>query len=120
VQQTAERTGVSPEAAAELTRATLDVLGDLIGGANAHDLAQRLPGRSAEWLDEEPETPPEDFGVESFVGRVRDIAPDVADDDITPGIQAVVIALRDAVGDAELDLVLEPLPDEYDVLVRVG
>src|SRR4051794_11902354 len=73
VQQTAERTGVSPEAAAALTRATLDVLGDLIGGAQAHDLARRLPDTSAEWLDEEPETPPENFGVEGFVSRVRDI-----------------------------------------------
>jgi uncharacterized protein (DUF2267 family) len=120
VQQTAERTGVSTEAAATLTQATLEVLGDLLGGAQAHELAQRLPDASAEWLDEEPEAPPEDFGVESFVGRVRDIATDVADDDIAPGIQAVMIALRDAVGEAELAIALGPLPEEYDVLVRIG
>lgn len=120
VQRTAERTGVSPEDAVQLTQATLEVLGDLLGGVQAHDLARRLPDASAEWLDEEPETPAEDFGVESFVSRVRDIATDVADDDITPGIQAVMIALRDAVGEAELTIALGPLPDEYEVLVQIG
>jgi hypothetical protein len=54
------------------------------------------------------------------VSRVRDIATDVADDDITPGIQAVMIALRDAVGEAELTIALGPLPDEYEVLVQIG
>lgn len=34
------------------------------------------------------------------MSRVRDRVTGVADDDITPGIQAVMIALRDAVGEA--------------------
>jgi len=121
VQQTAERTGVSEEDAAELTRATLEVLSALLGGEQAHDLAQRLPDTSGEWLDEPPETPAEDFGVENFVSRVRDMATGVPDDDITPGIQAVMISLREAVGEAELEIALRPLSDEYDeLLVRVG
>ena len=53
------------------------------------------------------------------MSRIRVLAIHVEDDDITPGIQAVVVALRDDVGDAELDIALEPLSDDYDVLVRV-
>jgi uncharacterized protein (DUF2267 family) len=121
VQRTAERAGVSAQDAAELTRATLEVLGDRIGGQQARDLAQRLPDASGQWLDEPPETPAHDYGVDDFVSRVRDIVTQVDDHDITPGIQAVMIALRDAVGEAEVEIALRPLPGEYDeLLVRVG
>jgi hypothetical protein len=52
------------------------------------------------------------------VRRVRDrMTPRVLDDDVVPGIQAVMIALRDAVGEVELTIALEPLPDEYDELL---
>jgi uncharacterized protein (DUF2267 family) len=120
VQRTAKRTGASPSEAVQLTQATLETLGDLIGGP-AHDLAVRLPEISGEWLDEPPETPAQNYGVEGFVSRVRDIATEVMDDDVTPGIQAVMISLREAVGEAELEIVLRPLPDEYaELLVRVG
>jgi uncharacterized protein (DUF2267 family) len=121
VQRTAERTGVSTEAAADLTRATLEVLGDRIGGQQAHDLALRLPDTSGQWLDEPPETPAQDYGVEDFVSRIRDIVAEVEDENITPGIRAVMISLRDAVGEAELQIALRPLPGEYDELVvRIG
>jgi uncharacterized protein (DUF2267 family) len=121
VQRTAERAGVSAEEAAQLTQATLEVLGDRIGGQPAHDLARRLPEASGQWLDEPPETPAHDYGAEDFVSRVRDIVTEVEDDDITPGIQAVMIALRAAVGEAEVEIALRPLPGEYDeLLVRMG
>jgi uncharacterized protein (DUF2267 family) len=121
VRRIAERAGLSAHDAAHLTQATLETLGDRIGGATAHDLAQRLPGASAEWLDEPPETPPQNYGPDGFVSRVRDLATGVQDDDITPGIQAVMIALREAVGEAEIEIALSPLPGEYDELVvRVG
>jgi uncharacterized protein (DUF2267 family) len=119
VQRTADRAGVSTEDAVLLTQATLEVLGDRIGGQQAHDLSLRLPEISALWLDEPVETPAQDYGVDDFVSRVRVMVTDVEDDDITPGIQAVLISLRDAVGDAELDIALEPLSGDYDVLVRV-
>ncbi|SFK61106.1 DUF2267 domain-containing protein [Geodermatophilus ruber] len=120
VQRTAERAGFPAAEAAELTRATLSVLGDRIGGQQAHDLAQRLPDASAQWLDEPPDTPAQDYGVEDFVSRVRDLTNDVPDDDITPGIQAVLIALRDAAGETEVDIALQPLSDDYDVLVQIS
>jgi uncharacterized protein (DUF2267 family) len=113
----AERAGVSAEAAALLTQATLEVLGDRIGGSQAHDLAQRLPDTSGQWLDEPQETPAQDYGVDDFVSRVRDRASGVQDDDITPGIQAVLISLRDAVGEGEVEIALRPLPGEYDELL---
>jgi uncharacterized protein (DUF2267 family) len=120
VQRTAERAGVSPQEAVQLTQATLSTLGDLIGG-QAHEIALRLPDISGEWLDEPPETPAQNYGVESFVSRVRDLTIDVMDDDITPGIQAVMITLREAVGEAELAIALRPLPGEYDeLLVRIA
>jgi uncharacterized protein (DUF2267 family) len=121
VQRTTERAGVSAQDGARLTQATLEVLGDRIGGGQAHDLARRLPETSAEWLDEPPETPAQDYGVEGFVSRVRDRATGVLDDDVVPGIQAVMITLREAIGEAELEIALRPLPGEYDeLLVRIG
>jgi uncharacterized protein (DUF2267 family) len=121
VQRTAERAGVSGQEAAELTRATLEVLHDRLGAAESHDLAQRLPEVSGHWLDEFPGTPPHDYGPDGFVSRVRDRTGRVSDDDVTPGIQAVMISLREAVGEAELEIALLPLPGEYDeLLVRVG
>jgi uncharacterized protein (DUF2267 family) len=119
VQRIAERAGVTAQKAVQLARATLETLAERIGGRQAHDLAQRLPDASAQWLDEPEDTPAQDYGVDDFVSRIRVLAIDVEDDDITPGIQAVVVALRDEVGDAELDIALEPLSDDYDVLVRV-
>jgi uncharacterized protein (DUF2267 family) len=121
VQRTAERASVSEQEAAELTRATLEVLHELLGGEQSHDLAQRLPDTSGLWLDEPSETPAHDYGPDGFVSRVRDRASGVPDDDITPGIQAVMISLREAVGEAEVEIALRPLSDEYDeLLVRVG
>jgi uncharacterized protein (DUF2267 family) len=121
VQRTAEQAGVSEQDAEELTRATLQVLHDLLGGEESHDLAQLLPDASGEWLDEPAGTPPHNYGPDGFVSRVRDRASGVADDDITPGIQAVMISLREAVGEAELEIALRPLPDAYDeLLVRAG
>jgi uncharacterized protein (DUF2267 family) len=119
VQRIAERAGVTAQKAVQLARATLETLAERIGGRQAHDLAQRLPDASAQWLNEPEDTPAQDYGVDDFVSRIRVLAIDVEDDDITPGIQAVVVALRDEVGDAELDIALEPLSDDYDVLVRV-
>jgi uncharacterized protein (DUF2267 family) len=119
VQRIAERAGVPVQRAVQLAQATLETLRDRIGGQPAHNLAQRLPDTSAEWLDEPVETPAQDYGVDDFVSRIRDLLTDVQDDDITPGIQAVVISLRDTVGEAEVDIALQPLSDEYDVLVRV-
>jgi uncharacterized protein (DUF2267 family) len=120
VQRTAERAGVSAQEAAQLTQATLEVLGDRIGGQQAHDLAQQLPDTSGQWLDEPPGTPAQDYGVDDFVSRIRDLVTEVEDDDITPGIQAVVMALREEVGEAGLQIALRPLSDDYTVLVRVG
>jgi uncharacterized protein (DUF2267 family) len=120
VQRIAERAAVSVEEAVRLAQATLEVLGDRIGGRQAHDLAQRLPDTSAEWLDEPADLPAQDYGVDDFVSRIQDLAPGVDDDDITSGIQAVVISLRDTAGEDEVDIALQPLSDEYDVLVRVG
>ena len=120
VRRIADRAGLSAHDAAHLTQATLEVLGDRIGGQPAHDLAQRLPTASRQWLDEPPETPAHDYDADDFVSRVRDIVTDVDDDDITPGIQAVMISLREAVGAAELEIALRPLSDDYEVLVRVG
>jgi uncharacterized protein (DUF2267 family) len=108
------------EEAVELAQATLEVLGDRIGGHQAHSLAGRLPDVSAEWLRRAGGgTPAQNYSADDFVSRIRDLTPDVDDDDLTPRIQAVIVALRDEVGDAEVDIALEPLTDDYAVLVRV-
>jgi uncharacterized protein (DUF2267 family) len=120
VHRIAERAGVPLQKAVQLAQATLGVLGDRIGGHQAHRLARRLPDVSAEWLDEPEETPAQNYSADDFVSRIRDLTPEVDDDDLTTGIQAVMISLRDAVGDAELEIALEPLSDDYTMLVRVS
>jgi uncharacterized protein (DUF2267 family) len=120
VQRIAERAGVPVQKAVELAHATLEVLRDRIGGRQAHNLAQRLPEASAEWLDEPVETPAQDYGADDFVSRVRDRAPGMEDGDLTPAIQAVMLELRDVVGEAELAIALESLSGDYAVLVRVS
>jgi uncharacterized protein (DUF2267 family) len=118
VQRTAARANVPTGDAAQLARATLQTLGDRIGGRQAHELAQRLPETSAGWLDEPEETPAQEYGVDDFVSRIRILVPEVPDDDVTSGIQAVIVALREAAGDTEVDIALGPLPQESDRLLE--
>jgi uncharacterized protein (DUF2267 family) len=120
IDRVAERTGVSREHAATLTPAVLQVLADRISGGQDADLATQLPEELARPLRKAPQKLPEKYGFAEFVERVRERAASVPREAVLPGIRAVMLTLGDAVGEAELAIALGPLPEEYDVLVRIG
>ncbi|MGW0289328.1 DUF2267 domain-containing protein [Streptomyces tuirus] len=113
--KTAERAGVSPDAAEALTRATLEVLADRISGGEAQDLAEPLPEPLKSWLRTDEEIA-KGYGAHSFVRRVADRA-EVPRELAEAGIRAVLATLREAVGDQEFRDATAQLPGEYDILL---
>src|ERR1700727_1592303 len=69
IARVAERTGLFEGEAAALTRATLATLAERVGGAEARDLATRLPGPLQDALLPTKEQA-EAFGFDEFVNRV--------------------------------------------------
>lgn len=111
----AERSGVSPDVAETLTRATFEVLADRISGGEAQDLAEPLPEPLKSWLRTDEEIA-KGYGPNSFVRRVADRA-EVPHELAEAGIRAVLATLREAVGDQEFRDATAQLPREYDVLL---
>ncbi|MEV4786128.1 DUF2267 domain-containing protein [Streptomyces tuirus] len=113
--KTAERAGVSLEAAEALTRATFEVLADRISGGEAQDLAEPLPEPLKSWLRTDEEIA-KGYGANAFVRRVADRA-EVPRELAEAGIRAVLATLREAVGDQEFRDATAQLPGEYDILL---
>jgi uncharacterized protein (DUF2267 family) len=97
-------------AATRLVEATLETLGERIGGDEARQLAAQLPGGLKETMSDEPA---ERFGVDEFRDRVRErsgLGNRVGNDELA----AVFEVLSAAVSGGELDDVRGRLPDDYD------
>ena len=89
------RTGVTPEQAEELTRATLTVLSGRLTAGEADDLAAQLPaGLREAMLPMAPEA--EAFDVDEFLCRVRELA-DIPLETASIGVRAVMTTQREAV-----------------------
>jgi uncharacterized protein (DUF2267 family) len=111
VSSVAERAGVDPEHAEELTRAALATLAERITGGEARDLAAQLPVPLQNPLlsaDEEAEA----FSLDEFIRRTAQRAGtdrDTAD----IGVAAVMTTLRESVSSGEFDDVMSQLPQEF-------
>jgi uncharacterized protein (DUF2267 family) len=111
VSSVAERAGVDPEHAEELTRAALATLAERITGGEARDLAAQLPVPLHNPLlstDEEAEA----FSLDEFIRRTAQRAGtdrDTAD----IGVAAVMTTLRESVSSGEFDDVMSQLPQEF-------
>jgi uncharacterized protein (DUF2267 family) len=104
------------EMAANLTRATLQILSQRISGGEARDLARQLPEELAEALRPEREMA-EPFDLEVFIQRVADRAL-VDFEAARAGVRAVFQTLREAVTGDEFTDALAQLPQEYTTLLE--
>ena len=111
IARVAERTGLFEGEAAALTRATLATLAERIGGAEARDLATRLPGPLQDALLPTKEQA-EAFGFDEFVNRVAERS---RRDPIASrsAVDAVLATLREAATPGEFDDVLSQLPRDF-------
>ena len=112
IAQVAERTGLFEGEAAALTRATLATLAERTGGAEARDLATRLPGPLQDALlptKEQAET----FGFDEFVNRVAERSPRRDPIASRSAVDAVLATLREAATPGEFDDVLSQLPRDF-------
>jgi uncharacterized protein (DUF2267 family) len=111
VSSVAERAGVDPEHAEELTRAALATLAERITGGEARDLAAQLPVPLQNPLlsaDEEAEA----FSLDEFIRRTAQrVGTDRDTADI--GVAAVMTTLRESVSSGEFDDVMSQLPQEF-------
>jgi uncharacterized protein (DUF2267 family) len=112
IARVAERTGLFEGEAAALTRATLATLAERIGGAEARDLATRLPGPLQDVVlptKEQAET----FGFDEFVNRVAERSPRRDPIASRSAVDAVLATLREAATPGEFDDVLSQLPRDF-------
>jgi uncharacterized protein (DUF2267 family) len=111
IAQVAERTGLFKGEAVELTHATLATLAERISGAQARDLANRLPGPMQDDLLPTKEQA-EALSFDEFVRRVAERCrrdPTASKD----AVEAVLATLREALPPGKLDDLLSQLPRDF-------
>jgi RND superfamily putative drug exporter len=110
VEKVARRRGTPAQEAEEMTRATLSTLGERIGAQQADELGAHLPPELSDALEDHESCEP--FGYTEFVRRVAEregVPVERAEQDAG----AVMAALREVVGDDELDYVRAALSEDY-------
>jgi uncharacterized protein (DUF2267 family) len=118
IQTVHERTGLSRQEAADLTRATLGCLAARLSGGEAVQLAMQLPDGLREYVATgTPNKQADRFGVDEFVRKVSEHT-GLTLDETTHGVGAVLATLRDAVSDDEFDDVMAQLPTGFGALVQ--
>ncbi|WP_433246935.1 DUF2267 domain-containing protein [Streptosporangium sp. CA-135522] len=110
VQTVAERAGLSREEAADLTRATLETLGERLSSGEARHLAKHLPDPLPESLSAEGRS--EQFGLHDFVVRVSRRT-GLTERETTGGVRAVLTTLRETIPDDTFGHAMLQLPGEF-------
>ncbi|MFC0861880.1 DUF2267 domain-containing protein [Sphaerimonospora cavernae] len=106
-----ERSGLSREEAADLSRATVETLGDRLSAGEARHLAAELPASLRESLHISERI--ERFGLRDLVRRVsRRTGLTVAE--TRGGVSAVLVTLREAVAGEAFDHAMAQLPSEFE------
>lgn len=111
-----ERSGLPPEQAAAVIRATLVTLAERITKGEANDLAAQLPKQLKEWLHKKSEPTAESFGLEEFLRRVAARA-GLPGGQARQGARAVFSTLHEAVTGGEFRDVMSQLPNEFSGLL---
>jgi uncharacterized protein (DUF2267 family) len=119
VQTVSERSGLSRQEAADLTRATLEKLADRLSRTEAMHLALHLPDPLPDSLQPKDKTTPRSkdkaaqrFGTDEFIRRVsRHTGLTVAE--ATDGIRAILTTMRETVGDEEYRHTMAQVPAEF-------
>jgi uncharacterized protein (DUF2267 family) len=107
----AERSALSKEEAADLTRATLEALAGQISSGEVQQLAQALP----DWLV--ANVPPHNssahpVAVPEFVRKLSQRT-GLTQEETRRGVRAVLAVLRESVDGRHLDHALSQLPKDY-------
>ncbi|WP_214367776.1 DUF2267 domain-containing protein [Pseudonocardia sp. H11422] len=116
IRKVSERAGVSPEDAEVLARATLETLAERLSGGEADDLAALVPPPLRTYLQRSPQKPAVSYGLSAFIERVRTRAGD-AGWATTDAVRAVLVTLREAVGDKEFRDAMAQLPREFEEML---
>jgi uncharacterized protein (DUF2267 family) len=107
----AERSALSREEAADLTRATLQALGERLSATEVHHLALQLPDELTDSFGT-PKEAADNFGFDEFIRRVSEHT-GLTVRDTTEGVRAVLTTLHESLGDEQFNHVTAQLPSEF-------
>ena len=105
-----------------MTIAVLSTLGERLSEGLVRDLSDELPEGVGETLTDTGVSEARSFSAEEFVDRVREREEEtdaVEDDDTRRHVQAVFLAVSEALSDAAWSDLDDPLPAEYGELYTV-
>jgi uncharacterized protein (DUF2267 family) len=112
----ADRTGLSKEEAADLTRAVFETLALRVSPGEVRDLAAQLPDQLAEAVRRNRKSP-ERFGLSELIQRVSKRT-GLNEQETTAGVRAALTTLREAVEEPEFDHFMSQLPGEFTKLLE--
>jgi uncharacterized protein (DUF2267 family) len=112
----ADRTVLSKEEAADLTRATFETLAHRVSAGEVRDLAGQLPEQLAEAIRRNGKSP-ERFGLDELIQRVSKRT-GLNEAETTAGVRAVLLTLREAVEETEFNNFMSQLPGEFTRLLE--
>jgi uncharacterized protein (DUF2267 family) len=107
----AERSALSREEAADLTRAAFEALGERLSATETTHLAARLPAELKESLGVRKRSA-EKFGIDEFIRRISEHT-GLTERETTEGVRAVFTTLREELGDEQFNHVTAQLPHEF-------
>jgi uncharacterized protein (DUF2267 family) len=107
----AERTMLSKEEAADLTRAVLETLAMRVSAGEVRDLARQLPEPLAESIRRSGKGQ-ERFDLNELIRRVS-TRTGLNEAETTAGVRAVLFTLREAVDRKEFNDLMSQLPGEF-------
>jgi uncharacterized protein (DUF2267 family) len=116
LQRVADRAGLPEDAAERATDAVLETLAERIAGGEVEDLIARLPPRLHPPLKQGLERSGDKaqrMSLDQFVDRVAG-REGVDPNDAREHVRAVLVTLREAVGEEEFRDITVQLPDEYE------
>ena len=118
VQAVQERTELSRQEAADLTRATLEALSERVSDGELRQLAMQLPDGLREYA-KPTKRGTEKIGLAEFIRKVSEHT-GLTEQETTAGVRAVLTTLREAVSPDEYRDVMAQLPDAFGDLVDAG
>jgi uncharacterized protein (DUF2267 family) len=107
----AERSNLSKEESADLTRAVLEALGQRLSAGEVRDLALQLPDPLAEAVRPKLKSPAR-FDLTELIDRVSKRT-GLNQAETTVGASAVLATLREAVEDRAFNQVMSHLPGDF-------
>jgi len=112
VRAVAERTTLSREESADVTRAVLEGLADQLSDGEARRLAADLPGELAQQVQLPRRKGAHPVGADDFVRRLSEHA-GLTEQDARAGAGAVLAALREALSEEDYRHLVGQLPAGY-------